>query len=457
MGHSKEGCPTGAGKQSDNVQVEAQMDNVQQDVETDSFGPWMQVSYGRAGRNNMGSFYAGKKTGPIAHFGKINSGNRSANGPPGNGAGSSGNTREGRRDSVRGVVGSEPRKVANVNRGGKTGAKKVDGSRFSILSKGLEEELGMDNSGAGPSSHIMGDDSTVLAEISNTGSSRMTAASSTFHKYLKDDVTGKTSANKPFKNIAPMRRIVRRGRLSTKGKSHVIESKAADTKEELEDTEVLQSLHKEVMGAVGGAGQSFPSPGEWEVITAILLYERLPEFCYACGIIGHGLRDCPDDEARLGALEGETTKYGSWLRAATVEQSKARIQKNDSNGSGTAPTPNPSENQNERNSGSNKISGHNSNDSVNPKKLMTELIPVLTTREEYERGNGTGEIHGFEEERDMEIVEAREINPVATVSQVDVSENQGNSSKPGIRKWKRIARTKYLDSEQGHSKQLSPI
>ncbi|KAK1567839.1 hypothetical protein Q3G72_017332 [Acer saccharum] len=155
-------------------------------------------------------------------------------------------------------------------------------------------------------------------------------------------------------------------------------------------------------------------------------------------LFGHGLRDCPDDEARLGALEGETTKYGSWLRAATVEQSKARIQKNDSNGSGTAPTPNPSENQNERNSGSNKISGHNSNDSVNPKKLMTELIPVLTTREEYERGNGTGEIHGFEEGRDMEIVEAREINPVATVSQVDVSKNQGNSSKPGIRKWNEL-------------------
>ncbi|KAI9197893.1 hypothetical protein LWI28_006215 [Acer negundo] len=56
-----------------------------------------------------------------------------------------------------------------------------------------------------------------------------------------------------------------------------------------------------------------------EVITAILLYERLPEFCYACGIIGHGLRDCPDEEARLGAFEGESTKYGSWLRAATVE------------------------------------------------------------------------------------------------------------------------------------------
>lgn len=36
-----------------------------------------------------------------------------------------------------------------------------------------------------------------------------------------------------------------------------------------------------------------------DVITAILMYERLPEFCYSCGKIGYGLRDCPDDNARI--------------------------------------------------------------------------------------------------------------------------------------------------------------
>ncbi|XP_074314076.1 uncharacterized protein LOC141649280 [Silene latifolia] len=40
-------------------------------------------------------------------------------------------------------------------------------------------------------------------------------------------------------------------------------------------------------------------------------YERLPTFCYGCGIIGHGEKDCEH-----GPYEDEDLKFGEWLRAS---------------------------------------------------------------------------------------------------------------------------------------------
>ncbi|KAK3221474.1 hypothetical protein Dsin_008499, partial [Dipteronia sinensis] len=40
------------------------------------------------------------------------------------------------------------------------------------------------------------------------------------------------------------------------------------------------------------------------IVVVALKYERLPEFCYACGRIGHGIKDCPDGKARKRALDG---------------------------------------------------------------------------------------------------------------------------------------------------------
>ncbi|KAK3212593.1 hypothetical protein Dsin_017299 [Dipteronia sinensis] len=55
-----------------------------------------------------------------------------------------------------------------------------------------------------------------------------------------------------------------------------------------------------------------------------LKYEQLPEFCYACGRIGHGSKDSPDEEARIGALNGATTKFGAWMRASVPDRLKVR-------------------------------------------------------------------------------------------------------------------------------------
>ncbi|TXG63929.1 hypothetical protein EZV62_010923 [Acer yangbiense] len=58
------------------------------------------------------------------------------------------------------------------------------------------------------------------------------------------------------------------------------------------------------------------------IVVVGLKYERLPEFCYACGKIGHGIKECLDLEARTEALSGKTTKFGSWMRASIPERQR---------------------------------------------------------------------------------------------------------------------------------------
>ncbi|XP_021729763.1 uncharacterized protein LOC110696718 [Chenopodium quinoa] len=42
-------------------------------------------------------------------------------------------------------------------------------------------------------------------------------------------------------------------------------------------------------------------------------YERLPNLCFSCGILGHTEKDCPNEE---GDEEGEGKQWGMWLRAS---------------------------------------------------------------------------------------------------------------------------------------------
>uniref|UniRef100_A0A2N9GLU6 CCHC-type domain-containing protein n=1 Tax=Fagus sylvatica TaxID=28930 RepID=A0A2N9GLU6_FAGSY len=58
-----------------------------------------------------------------------------------------------------------------------------------------------------------------------------------------------------------------------------------------------------------------------------LKYERLPDFCYLCGRLGHMKKECTKSGAREegdGALDRNLKKFGPWLVAETVERKMHR-------------------------------------------------------------------------------------------------------------------------------------
>lgn len=68
-------------------------------------------------------------------------------------------------------------------------------------------------------------------------------------------------------------------------------------------------------------------------------YERLPTYCFLCGILGHGEVNCPK-RYEEGFIEPEgNLPYGSWLRAVTESKgagaSSLRVQPNYEHGTGS--------------------------------------------------------------------------------------------------------------------------
>ncbi|PON78322.1 Zinc knuckle CX2CX4HX4C [Parasponia andersonii] len=62
-----------------------------------------------------------------------------------------------------------------------------------------------------------------------------------------------------------------------------------------------------------------------EEITVLLQYEKLPDFCNYCGIMGHYFRECTKNEDRHFMERSRRTRYGEWLRAATPEQGRRAL------------------------------------------------------------------------------------------------------------------------------------
>ncbi|KAL5814649.1 hypothetical protein ACOSQ4_025290 [Xanthoceras sorbifolium] len=70
------------------------------------------------------------------------------------------------------------------------------------------------------------------------------------------------------------------------------------------------------------------------MVVALVRYERLPDFCFACGYVGHSFRDCSNSEAKHEALHSHAPKFGSWLRAPPPERYFGRKQRGGVTGGG---------------------------------------------------------------------------------------------------------------------------
>lgn len=56
-------------------------------------------------------------------------------------------------------------------------------------------------------------------------------------------------------------------------------------------------------------------------------YERLPIFCYQCGILGHQDRECQTIKKGCLSLDEDEPQFGPWLRtiAPKVNQKKGNV------------------------------------------------------------------------------------------------------------------------------------
>ncbi|PON84023.1 Zinc knuckle CX2CX4HX4C [Trema orientale] len=48
-------------------------------------------------------------------------------------------------------------------------------------------------------------------------------------------------------------------------------------------------------------------------------YEYLLEFCFGCGIIGHKLRECPEEEGLVSTRRPRVNRYGDWRKAFNLK------------------------------------------------------------------------------------------------------------------------------------------
>lgn len=57
------------------------------------------------------------------------------------------------------------------------------------------------------------------------------------------------------------------------------------------------------------------SSSKGEQIQLSLSYEKLPNFCYFCGVMGHTVKDCPCQYEVEGDIVNAPRRYGEWMRA----------------------------------------------------------------------------------------------------------------------------------------------
>ncbi|KAK1582798.1 hypothetical protein Q3G72_018297 [Acer saccharum] len=145
------------GKNEQSSEVKSpERDKGTNDAMNEPFGPWMQVSYGRQGRGNLGPNQNGNKNGNsgkngngfrytngtptpgAGNYGKVGSGTKNVNEPSTYGAENSRQTMGNIKDSKR-VVEIKAKKGDYLKLDGRRSYKNAGGSRFAIFNEVAEE------------------------------------------------------------------------------------------------------------------------------------------------------------------------------------------------------------------------------------------------------------------------------------------------------------------------------
>ncbi|KAK4850759.1 hypothetical protein QYF36_009560 [Acer negundo] len=211
-------------------------------LKNDTYGPWMHVSYGRNGKLSTSTNFGGKKASVMGSIGKVSSDTRYGSGPPVNGADVSWKGVDNRKEIVKPYVAKNGRKVGNHI---KEGNNNMRGSRFAVLSKEVMEGFTGKKGLHIPKKHTLVPTTLVLVETFNKDGNMNKLGPSTANKYL---VT--TSTNKSHHYVSSN---------ENRGGGHTSECIKGSNKgkqvnveldENLEDSEVLKLLHKDMMDTI---------------------------------------------------------------------------------------------------------------------------------------------------------------------------------------------------------------
>ena len=61
-------------------------------------------------------------------------------------------------------------------------------------------------------------------------------------------------------------------------------------------------------------------------------YERLPNFCYNCGLLSHDMRDCLDLSRNEKQPDSDGLQYGAWLRGEFLRKTGQEASQNGTRG-----------------------------------------------------------------------------------------------------------------------------